>query len=74
MKGLIDVAAELAKFAKERGKLEAKLAQIEGKLNNQKFLSQAPVEIVNKEKEKRDQLIAQLALIGETETRLKNLQ
>ena len=74
MKGLIDVAAELAKFAKERGKLEAKLAQIEGKLNNQKFLAQAPVEIVNKEKEKRDQLLAQLALIAETETRLKNLQ
>ncbi|GLS26221.1 valine--tRNA ligase [Marinibactrum halimedae] len=52
MAGLIDVDAELARLQKESDKLEKEIKRLEGKLNNPKFVDKAPVEVVNKEKEK----------------------
>jgi valyl-tRNA synthetase len=42
LKGLIDVAGELEKLAREQAKLEKELERIVGKLNNEKFMSNAP--------------------------------
>lgn len=74
LKGLIDVAAELAKLAKEKEKVEVKLRQINGKLGNTKFLANAPADVVEKEKEKKDELDARLAKIAEAEEKLKKIE
>ena len=73
LKGLVDVAGELAKLARERAKLEIKLQQVNGKLQNQKFLANAPEQVVDKEKEKKQQLDAKMEKIAEEEIRLKSI-
>jgi valyl-tRNA synthetase len=50
--GLIDVAAELGRLAKERDKLEKEIARLAGKLGNAKFVKNAPTDVVAKEREK----------------------
>jgi valyl-tRNA synthetase len=74
LKGLVDVEAELAKLAKEREKVEIKLRQINGKLGNAGFLANAPADVVDKEKEKKDVLDARLAKIAEAEEKLKKIE
>ncbi len=71
LKGLVDVAGELAKLRREREKVEVKLAQVNGKLGNEKFLANAKAEVVAKEQEKKAQLDATMAKIVEAEERLK---
>ena len=60
MAGLIDVAAEKARIAKEVEKTQKELARIEGKLTNEKFISKAPDDVVAKEKEKATALNGKL--------------
>ena len=50
--GLIDVAAELGRLAKERDKLEKEITRLSGKLGNARFVDNAPAEVVAKEREK----------------------
>ncbi len=52
MAGLIDKDAELARLEKELNKLQQELQRLQGKLNNEKFVSNAPAEVVEKEKSK----------------------
>jgi valyl-tRNA synthetase len=73
LKGLVDVDNELAKLLRERKKVEAKLGQVNGKLSNQKFLANAPDQVVAKEQEKKAGLDAKMAKIMEAEERLKKL-
>ncbi len=73
LKGLVDVEKEMAKLARERQKVEVKLAQINGKLVSEKFLNNAPADVVMKEKEKKAELDATLAKIAEAEQRLHDL-
>lgn len=54
MAGLIDVAAEQARIAKERDKTQKELSRIEAKLGNEKFRSKAPDDVVAKEQAKAD--------------------
>jgi valyl-tRNA synthetase len=54
MAGLIDVAAEQARIAKERDKTLKELSRIEAKLGNEKFRSKAPDDVVAKEQAKAD--------------------
>ena len=56
--GLIDVSAEQARLEKEIGKLEAGLKAVSGKLNNEKFVSNAPDAVVAKERQKQQELQA----------------
>jgi valyl-tRNA synthetase len=56
--GLIDVSAEQARLEKEIGKLEAGLKAVSGKLNNEKFVSNAPDTVVAKERQKQQELQA----------------
>ena len=53
--------------------MEAKLKQVNGKLSNSKFLANAPEDVVNKEKEKKDIFDATLTKISEAEDRLKKI-
>jgi valyl-tRNA synthetase len=54
MAGLIDVAAEQARLTKALEKTRKELAKVEGKLNNENFVSKAPDEVIAKEREKAD--------------------
>ncbi len=72
--GLIDVEKELAKLAKEQAKVEGELKRIQGKLGNEKFVANAPEEVVAKEKEKEAELTATLAKLKESAERLNELR
>ncbi|MDH5353023.1 MAG: valine--tRNA ligase [Gammaproteobacteria bacterium] len=50
--GLIDKDAELQRLQKKMQKLEQEVKRLEGKLNNAKFIANAPDDVVSKEKEK----------------------
>ncbi|MCP4879393.1 MAG: class I tRNA ligase family protein, partial [Gammaproteobacteria bacterium] len=52
MAGLIDKDAELARLQKELGKLDAEMKRLNGKLGNAKFVDNAPVDVVAKERAK----------------------
>ncbi|MDF2181883.1 valine--tRNA ligase [Neptuniibacter sp. CAU 1671] len=52
MAGLIDKTAELARLQKELDKLQKETGRLKGKLTNEKFVSNAPADVVAKEQEK----------------------
>jgi valyl-tRNA synthetase len=59
MGGLIDPKAERARHEKARGEIEKQLASIRAKLANEAFLSRAPAELVEKQRSKEVELLAQ---------------
>jgi valyl-tRNA synthetase len=73
LKGLVDVEKEREKLERERNKIEKSLKQINGKLGNEKFLANAPAEIVVKEKGKQAELEAKLAKVADAEKRLAEI-
>jgi valyl-tRNA synthetase len=56
IKEAVDIEKEIAKLQKELGNLEAALKRTAGKLANKAFLSKAPEEVVQKEKDKQEEL------------------
>ena len=52
MAGLIDVDAELKRLTKEIEKLSGEVNKLSGKLSNEKFVANAPAEVVAKERDK----------------------
>ena len=73
LKGLIDIEKEKEKLGRERKKIEKSLQQINGKLNNKKFLANAPAAIVEKEKGKQAELEAKMAKVEDAEKRLAEI-
>jgi len=71
LKGVIDLAAERARLDKEKAKAEADIKRVDGKLGNEKFVANAPEEVVEEEREKREQALERLAKITEALERLK---
>ena len=71
LKGVIDVAAERARLAKEMQKADADIARVDGKLNNPNFMARAPEEVVEEEKEKREEALGRKAKLAEALERLK---
>lgn len=65
MAGLIDVEAEQARLNKEIAKLENGLKAVSGKLNNKKFVDNAPDAVVAKERDKEKQMSSALAALQE---------
>jgi valyl-tRNA synthetase len=72
LKGVIDLSAEKARLDKELAKAEADIKRVDAKLGNEKFVANAPEEIVEEEKEKREAAVARKARIVEALERLKN--
>jgi valyl-tRNA synthetase len=70
--GIIDLAAERARLGKELAKCDADIARVEQKLNNADFIKRAPEEVVEGEREKRDEALARKAKIIEALSRLKD--
>jgi valyl-tRNA synthetase len=72
LKGVIDLSAEKARLDKELAKAEADIKRVDAKLSNEKFVANAPEEIVEEEKEKREAAEARKAKILEALERLRN--
>jgi valyl-tRNA synthetase len=69
--GVIDLVTERARLAKEMQKADADIARVDAKLGNANFLARAPEEVIEEEKEKREEAIARKAKIAEALERLK---
>ena len=69
--GVIDLGAEQARLAKELAKAEADIKRVDAKLSNDKFVANAPEEIVEEEKEKRAEAMARKEKVLEAMERLK---
>jgi valyl-tRNA synthetase len=72
LKGVIDLAAERARLDKEIAKADADIKRVDTKLGNEKFVANAPEDIVEEEKEKREAAVARKEKILEALERLKN--
>jgi valyl-tRNA synthetase len=72
LKGVIDLSAEKARLDKEIVKADADIKRVDAKLSNEKFVANAPEEIVEEEKEKREAAVERKAKILEALERLKN--
>jgi valyl-tRNA synthetase len=72
LKGVIDLAAERTRLDKEIAKADADIKRVDAKLGNEKFVANAPDEIVEEEKEKREAAVARKEKILEALDRLKN--
>ncbi len=72
LKGVIDLAAERVRLDKEIAKAEADIKRVDTKLANEKFVANAPEEIVEEEKEKREAAVARREKILEAVERLEN--
>jgi valyl-tRNA synthetase len=72
LKGVIDLAAEKARLDKEIAKADADIKRVDAKLSNEKFVANAPDEIVEEEKDKREAAVARKEKILEALERLKH--
>ncbi len=71
--GVIDIAAERARLAKEMKKAEDDIDRVEKKLGNPKFVERAEPEVVEEERAKREEALARKAKIAEAIERLKGM-
>ncbi|HWP97178.1 MAG TPA: valine--tRNA ligase [Syntrophomonadaceae bacterium] len=72
LEGLIDISRETLRLEKELLAAQADLEKAEGKLNNDKFLSRAPIEVVEKEKAKAEEARNRKEGINQRLTKLRN--
>jgi valyl-tRNA synthetase len=73
LEGVVDLAAERARLEKELAKVDADIRRIEAKLGNEDFVSRAPEEVVELERERREEADARRTKIVEALARLKAL-
>jgi len=73
MAGLIDKEAELARLAREMGKLEKDIERMQGKLSNEAFTAKAPAELVEKERARLAEVQTALAQLSEQQARIARL-
>jgi valyl-tRNA synthetase len=71
LKGVIDLAAERTRLEKEMSKVDADIQRVDTKLSNPDFLKRAPEEVVDGEREKREEAQARRAKIVEALERLE---
>jgi valyl-tRNA synthetase len=73
LKGVIDLAAEKTRLEKELAKVDSDLARVDAKLGNPAFVARAQEEVVEAEREKREEASARRAKILEALERLKSV-
>ena len=71
LKGVIDLSAERVRLEKETAKADADIKRVDAKLSNEKFVANAPEEIVEEEKEKREAAVERKAKLLDALERLK---
>ena len=72
LKGVIDFAAEKARLEKEMAKVASDIARIDAKLGNADFVAKAREEVVEGEREKREEAEQRRVKINEALQRLKD--
>jgi valyl-tRNA synthetase len=70
--GVIDFAAEEARLEREMARAAADIARIDAKLANADFVRRAPEEVVESEREKREEAQARRSKIAEAIERLRS--
>ena len=73
MKGIIDVEAEIKRLDKQLEKLQIEIQRARGKLGNDKFVNNAPADVVKKEKQRLTDFERQVVQLEEQRTRLDSL-
>ena len=71
--GLIDKDAELARLAKEIGKLQINIDKTAAKLVNKSFTDKAPAAVVEKERERLAEMTTAMAQLKEQEEKISAL-
>ncbi len=71
LKGVVDFAAEKARLEKEMARVKSDIARIDAKLANADFVARAPEDVVEGEREKREEAEARRLKISEALERLK---
>jgi len=71
LKGIIDLAAEKARLEKEMAKAAAEISRIDTKLSNPDFIARAKEEVVEADREKREETLSRQAKIAEALERLR---
>jgi len=71
LKGVVDLAAEQARLKKELAKVDADIERVDKKLANPKFVENADEEVVEGEREKREEAMSRRAKFLEALERLK---
>jgi valyl-tRNA synthetase len=74
LKGIIDLAAEKARLEKERVKAEAEVSAIDAKLANPDFVARAKEEVVEANREKREETLSRQVKIAEALERLRQVE
>ena len=74
LKGLVDIDKELDRLNKELNKLSIELLNVEKKLSNQKFIQNAPAEIIKKQKNILVELQIEQSKITSSKDKLLNLK
>lgn len=69
--GIVDIAAETLRLSKEITKLKGEVAKIDAKLGNADFLARAPEEVVDEQRDRREDAEARIAKMAEALERLK---
>ncbi|WP_457090956.1 valine--tRNA ligase [Microvirga sp. P5_D2] len=72
LEGVIDLDAERARLAKEIQKLDVEVGKIDAKLGNADFIKRAPEEVVDEQRERRDEALARKSKMEEALSRLKD--
>jgi valyl-tRNA synthetase len=70
--GVIDFAAERARLDKEMKKAESDIQRVDAKLNNPKFVANADEDVVEGEREKREEAVGRRQKIVEALERLQH--
>ncbi|WP_338245834.1 valine--tRNA ligase [Maricaulis maris] len=73
LEGVIDFAAEKDRLSKEVAKLDGEISRLEKKLGNEKFVANAPVEVVAEQREKLEDYAGQKAKMAEALARLEGM-
>jgi valyl-tRNA synthetase len=73
MKGVIDVDAERARLEKQKHKVESDLAKTRGKLGNDKFVNNAPADVVIQERQRATEFGKMIAQLDEQLEKLAEL-
>ncbi|MGD9840052.1 MAG: valine--tRNA ligase [Afipia sp.] len=74
LKGVIDLGAEKVRLDKELAKASADIQRVDAKLGNEKFVANAPEEVIEEQREKREEAESRKAKILEALERLKGAE
>lgn len=73
LEGLIDVKAEVERLTNELKKWEQEVKRVQGKLNNERFVSKAPEDVVAAEREKEADYLEKFNTVEKRIAELKNM-